>query len=478
MKKALVIILFLFFALPASAVDYYGYFSGENFSDHSLEQVKGYTNTYMIDVPTDILAVKRAAGEKMSVIINLSFVFSGDNIDNELQKISERYSEQLKKQVAIVYIYDEPDLQGITSQQLSEMIETAKIYFPYSKSLITYSLSQGLDAEVPSNIDYVGIDPYFYPAYPVPPFTFERCPTYNHLLPVNFSKCYNWYVNPRVEWALNTGKDIFLVAQSHGQLNGYSDEEYQNIRNINVPQPLTSSQNYYVQTAFAHGQIKGFLWFLHGNICYAHAHTKDIVGANNDVRNIVFHNQIGKLFINKTITAITGGNSFIYPAKLMLAKNEPLTYSCGIKKIVVYFKGAVVNPIFSSSDTNVAYVSSNGLVTAMGLGTAIITAKYNGQTFKSVVTVVDPINLTRIQVLDKGKEVDEINLNIGQSKSLEIKHTDQNYNTVQVLPEWDVLNTETAQIDFKGNLTGKSLGTTWLKVKYHIGYKWVKVTVK
>jgi hypothetical protein len=58
------------------------------------------------------------------------------------------------------------------------------------------------------------------------------------------------------------------------------------------------------------------------------------------------------------------------------------------------------DPVYSSSDTNVAVISSTGRVMAMSPGTATVTAVYLGQTFNRTVIITDKANLVHRYTFD------------------------------------------------------------------------------
>lgn len=110
---------------------------------------------------------------------------------------------------------------------------------------------------------------------------------------------------------------------------------------------------------------------------------------------------------------------------------------------------------WSSSDTNIASVDENGLVTATGIGTATITA--NTSTGKT-----DSVDVT----VSYGKElsVSELEITIGNGKTGKITPVISPANAKDTFT-YTSSNTSVATVDSSGTVTGKSGGTAVITVK-------------
>jgi uncharacterized protein YjdB len=113
------------------------------------------------------------------------------------------------------------------------------------------------------------------------------------------------------------------------------------------------------------------------------------------------------------------------------------------------------NVTWSSNNTSVAKVSSNGTITAMSVGSAVITAKSSqgGYTDTCVVTVKsNTISVTGIIVSPA-----TMNLNVGQTSSVSATVSPSNASNKNVT--WSSNNTSIANVTSSGTVTGVSEGT-------------------
>lgn len=113
---------------------------------------------------------------------------------------------------------------------------------------------------------------------------------------------------------------------------------------------------------------------------------------------------------------------------------------------------------WSTSDANVATVSTDGLVTAVAQGTATITATSNLDNTKSATCAITvnppaaPIPVTAIS-LDATATV-----GIGENKTLTITYTPSDANTGKAV-NWSSSDTNIATVDNSGKVTGVAAGT-------------------
>lgn len=142
----------------------------------------------------------------------------------------------------------------------------------------------------------------------------------------------------------------------------------------------------------------------------------------------------------------------------IVVSNENMNMRVGQKQRISYYlspsKGATLR--FTSSDYNVATVTSSGEVEAVGTGSATITIEQNmGYDATCHVTVTEPVEATSIS-LPAEAEVD-----VYSSKTL--------YPTIQPSEAnptltWSSGNTSIASVDRSGKVTGNNPGTTTVTV--------------
>lgn len=112
-----------------------------------------------------------------------------------------------------------------------------------------------------------------------------------------------------------------------------------------------------------------------------------------------------------------------------------------------------INAKWSSSNSNVARVDTNGKVTAVREGTAIITAKYDGYTDGTYqITVqkekVQTITLDKYELTMKPRETEKINVTKIEPES-----------AVDQRIRWRSSNASIARVDSNGNITAVKAGT-------------------
>lgn len=161
--------------------------------------------------------------------------------------------------------------------------------------------------------------------------------------------------------------------------------------------------------------------------------------------------KVGSTPVEVPVTGIT-----VNPSELLLEEKEPKELKATVEPANATNKGV----IFSSSNTNVAVVSNDGLVTAVNNGTAIITvtSKENSSIIaKCSVKVGKPVMVTDVTV---------------QPAELKLK-TDGTYQlSVSVLPSnadergvtFESSNTAVATVSASGLVTAKGPGTATITV--------------
>lgn len=126
---------------------------------------------------------------------------------------------------------------------------------------------------------------------------------------------------------------------------------------------------------------------------------------------------------------------------------------------------------WSSSDSNVATVSNNGLVTAVGYGSATITISIdNGRKACCKINVIDHsqpiINLNTTDVTLVANESQKVTANI----------TDYDGNTIEATVNWKSLDSDIAIVD-NGTITGVNVGSTKVQASVTVNGKTATQTI-
>ena len=113
--------------------------------------------------------------------------------------------------------------------------------------------------------------------------------------------------------------------------------------------------------------------------------------------------------------------------------------------------GADNSTTWKSNNTKVATVSENGLVTAIGNGTATITATFNGKNITSEITVIGLNHESK--VLEYGGRFSLTRANYGSVVKLKVEGSNSQ-------ATWSSANTRVATVDSSGKVTAKGPGST------------------
>lgn len=180
---------------------------------------------------------------------------------------------------------------------------------------------------------------------------------------------------------------------------------------------------------------------------------------------------VAKVDSNGVVTAVGKGSATItakadsYTAKCEVTVTVPLESieitgtTDTIKKGQTTKLEVVYNPTdttdskdvtWSSSDTNVATVSNDGIVTALKDGTVTITATVGDKT-DTYVVVVQEIKLTAIDIQDT------LTIHKGETSSLNVTYTPTN-TTDDTTVTWSSSDEMVASVDANGTITAKSVG--------------------
>ena len=142
-------------------------------------------------------------------------------------------------------------------------------------------------------------------------------------------------------------------------------------------------------------------------------------------------------------------------ASSITAKNVPTQIDAGESASLeasVYPTNAVDKEIsWESSDTNVLTVSKNGDLTAVGVGTAIITAKTSKGTAKTFTITVNEVVAESISISDNKNEI-----LIGDTTTLNCIFTPENTTYKEV--EWKTDNESIVFVEADGRIIGKEIG--------------------
>ncbi|GAA4299314.1 hypothetical protein GCM10023142_39800 [Anaerocolumna aminovalerica] len=120
------------------------------------------------------------------------------------------------------------------------------------------------------------------------------------------------------------------------------------------------------------------------------------------------------------------------------------------------------NVVWSSTDTSVVSVDSKGLITARSAGQAIIMVKTEDGAYYSTCTITVRQKATGIKF-----DVDNLELNVGQSYTIELTVTPSN--STELGLTWDTTDSKVATVDEKGKITAKAPGKAVIFVKTAYG---------
>jgi uncharacterized protein YjdB len=128
---------------------------------------------------------------------------------------------------------------------------------------------------------------------------------------------------------------------------------------------------------------------------------------------------------------------------------------------------------YSSNNTNVATVSSSGMITAKNAGSATVTVRYGGYT-RYVSVNVDPV-LTSISVSPS-----PVNIRKGDTKQLSVtaRFSDSSSESITTKATYSSDNPSIATVSSTGLITGKAIGVTTVRVTYSGKSQSVTVNVR
>ena len=162
-----------------------------------------------------------------------------------------------------------------------------------------------------------------------------------------------------------------------------------------------------------------------------------------------------------TVTAAPVATITLQPTSVTLQRNMSSTVTATLRDA----NGNVLTSrtvTWSSSDTTIARVSSSGVVTAVRLGAAAITATSEGKSASASVTVTTgPVD--RILILPSSID----NLRIGHSAQLSATAVDANGDAIAGATfTWHSSSTFVATVNSTGRVTGEHSGTTTITATF------------
>jgi len=162
-----------------------------------------------------------------------------------------------------------------------------------------------------------------------------------------------------------------------------------------------------------------------------------------------------------TVAAVPVATITLQPTSVTLQRNMSTTLTATLKDA----SGNVLTGrsiAWSSSDTTVARVSGTGVVTAVGLGAAAITATSEGKSTSASVTVTTgPVD----HIIISPSSID--NLRVGRTTQLSATAVDANGDTIAgAVFTWHSNSTYVATVSSTGRVTGEHSGTTTITATF------------
>lgn len=158
------------------------------------------------------------------------------------------------------------------------------------------------------------------------------------------------------------------------------------------------------------------------------------------------------IFLTVLLLALPFG---VQAAEMKLNKTK-LTLKKG-KSYVLQMCNAGTEVVWKTSKKSVAVVNSSGKVTAKKKGTAVISAKVDGRTYKCKVTVTQPVT---------GVKLNQKNILVTEGKTYTVlKATVSPSNANNKTLKWSSSNKNVVKVSSKGKITAVSVGTATITAK-------------
>lgn len=197
--------------------------------------------------------------------------------------------------------------------------------------------------------------------------------------------------------------------------------------------------------------------FNSSNIIWTSSNSKIVTVQNGKITAISNGTAIITASINgySTTCKVTVNDSYVAVKGISLNKTS-LNILIDTSETII----ANINPTnatnkdvtWTSSNTSVASVDSNGKITAKKIGTTIITASINGYSATSIVNVVDKVEL-------KGISLNKTSLNIKEKSSATLNITYNPSNSTNKKITWKSSNNSIATVDQSGKVTAIKAGS-------------------
>lgn len=159
-------------------------------------------------------------------------------------------------------------------------------------------------------------------------------------------------------------------------------------------------------------------------------------------------------YCNVTVTTSVTGLS-LDPAEFTL---ETIGSSFTIKPVISPEDATDVSVVWKSEDPKIVSVTSDGTVTAIGPGTATVTATTNDGSFTSICTV-------NVKSPAQHISLDKTSLKLLEGESGKLTATVYPLNSTQKTLTWVSDHPDVASVDGDGNVTARKAGTATVTVK-------------
>ena len=163
--------------------------------------------------------------------------------------------------------------------------------------------------------------------------------------------------------------------------------------------------------------------------------------------------QVGLATVTVSVTSVASVRVSPTSLSLNLGQTAPLTAET-LDASNNQLPGRTV--LWFTSNSSVATVNTSGVVTAVGSGTATITATSEGKSATAAIVVAPP--LATITVTPSSANVDE-----GSTVQLTAVYRDSQGRTQSKTFTWDTSNSQVATVSSSGKVTGRREGTVTIK---------------
>jgi len=160
----------------------------------------------------------------------------------------------------------------------------------------------------------------------------------------------------------------------------------------------------------------------------------------------------------------------VNPVTVEVGKTANLNVTCNPSN------AKVTSKVYSTSDTSVATINKDGVVTGVKEGTATITATFDGIVGTTTVTVTAS-KPTVVEVTGFDVSVSAASIDVGGSAKVSVSNIAPS-NATNTTASYTSSNTSVATVDGSGNVAGVAAGSATITVKIGNITKTVDITVK